>query len=143
MCLASFSALSQDWSESRLQNMYISFLEDLGGYESVRVDSDGDVQFEYNDRNYFIEVNENDNEFFRVVLFNLWPIESTSEHAQALDAVNAVNKEMKVVKAYVTDSDNVWIASEIFVGYPDNFKAIFSRMMNVMDDAVDTFVEKM
>ena len=141
--LMSFSAAAQDWSESELQEMYMSYLNDLSGYENIRIDSDGDIQFKKNDRNYFIEVNEGDNEFFRVVMFNIWPIESTSEHVQALDAVNEVNKELKVVKAYVTNDDNIWIASELFVGRPDNFKPIFERMIKVMDDAVDTFVETM
>jgi len=138
----SASSFAQSWSESELQQMYIEFLLSNSSYSEVRVDSDGDIQFSYNDRTYFIEVNEGDNEFFRVVLFNIWPIESASESRQALKACNAVNREMKVIKAYVT-SDNVWIASELFLGEPEQFKATFTRMLKVIDDAVDTFVEKM
>ena len=122
---------AQDWSEERLQNMYMDFLSDEGieGW----VDSDGDVQFEYDDRNYFIEVNEDDNEFFRVVLFNIWPIESNSESVEAAFACNEVNTQMKVTKAYITN-DNVWIACELFVGRPDQFKPVFTRCLKVIDE---------
>ena len=134
------AAQAQDWSESELQEMYMDFLADEGieGW----IDSDGDVQFEYNGRNYFVEVNEGDQEFFRVVLFNIWPIESNSEAVQVAFACDAVNRELKVVKAY-TQSDNVWIACEMFVGKPDAFKKVFSRCLNVIEDGIDTFVGEM
>lgn len=140
LLLGSTVVFAQDYSESELQNMYMDFLKDEGieGW----VDSDGDVQFEYNERNYFIEVNENDNEFFRVVLFNIWPIESNSEAVQVAFACDAVNREMKVAKAYTT-SDNVWIACELFVGRPEHFKPVFMRCLSSIDSGVDKFVEEM
>lgn len=131
---------AQDWSEERLQDMYMDFLSDEGieGW----VDSDGDVQFEYEDRTYFIEVNEGDSEFFRVVLFNIWPIESNSESVEVAFACNEVNAQMKVTKAYITN-DNVWIACELFVGSPEQFKPVFMRCMQVIDEGVSTFVDNM
>lgn len=140
LTFSSFVTSAQSWSESELQSMYMDFLEDQGidGW----IDSDGDVQFEYNDRNYFVEVNEDDNEFFRVVLFNIWPIESNSEAVQVAFACDAVNREMKVAKAY-TSNDNVWIACELFVGNPRDFKPVFMRCLESIDSGVETFVENM
>lgn len=133
-------AHAQDWSESELQEMYMDFLSD-NGMEGW-IDSDGDVQFDYNDRTYFIEVNEGDNEFFRVVLYNIWPIESNSEAVEVAFACDAVNREMKVTKAYTTN-DNVWLACELFVGRPEAFKPVFMRCLEVIEQGVDTFVENM
>ena len=80
-----FSTAAQaQWSESKLQTLYLDFLSGEGMEGSI--DADGDVQFRYNDRTYFIEVNEEDNEFFRVVLPNIWPIESVSEGLQVVQA---------------------------------------------------------
>ncbi|GGH77641.1 MAG: hypothetical protein EP346_12200 [Bacteroidetes bacterium] len=138
--ISSYDANAQNWSESRLQEMYLGYLEDQGieGW----IDSDGDVQFTYNDRNYFVEVNEDDNEFFRVVLFNIWPIESQSEAVQVAFAVDEVNRQAKVAKAY-TQNDNVWIACELFVGHPEDFKPVFDRCLTAIDAAIDTFVAEM
>ncbi|MEL6615785.1 MAG: hypothetical protein AAFQ43_08610 [Bacteroidota bacterium] len=131
---------SAQMSESELQELYIDFLqtESIEGW----IDSDGDVQFQYNDRNYFIETNESDNEFFRVVLWNIWPIESNEESVQVAFAVDAVNREMKVAKAYTID-DNVWIACELFVSDPTDFAPVWNRCMNSIENGVDTFVAEM
>ena len=133
-------AHAQEWSEQRIQEMYLEFLQE-NGMEGT-VDSDGDVQFSYNDHTYFVEVNENDPEFFRVVLFNIWPIESVEEALQVNNACNEVNRAMKCTKAYVTN-DNVWLAVELFVGSPDAFKPVFMRSLRVIEDGVETFVENM
>lgn len=59
-------------SKEELQQQYLEILENraLTGF----VDEDGDIQFEYQEKAYFIGVDENDPEFFRVVMFNIWPI---------------------------------------------------------------------
>ncbi|NVK27645.1 MAG: YbjN domain-containing protein [Flavobacteriia bacterium] len=131
---------SAQYTESELQEMYMDFLSDEGieGF----IDSDGDVQFDYNGRNYFIEVSEEDQEFFRVVLFNLWPIESTSEAVEVAFACDAVNRQMKVAKAYTLD-DNVWIACELFVGSPRDFKSVWNRCLDAIERGVDVFVSEM
>lgn len=128
------------YSEPMLQSYFMDLLEE-NGYEGW-VDSDGDVQFSYNDHDYFIEVNESDNEFFRVVLFNIWPIESLEEYNDVLGAVNEVNKEQKVAKAYITN-DNVWIAAELFVEDPSHVANIFMRCLEVIEESVDVFIEEM
>jgi hypothetical protein len=137
----SFVQAQSEWSEKELQDLYTNFLS-AEGFENW-VDDDGDVQFKYNNRTYFVEVNENDPEFFRVVLFNIWPIESEAEALQVSQACNVVNRQMKCTKAYMTDADNVWLAVELFVGKPDAFKPIFQRCLGAIEQGVDTFVEEM
>ncbi|MEO0558589.1 MAG: hypothetical protein AAF170_10455, partial [Bacteroidota bacterium] len=126
-------------SESELQTYYTGLLE-AEGLTSF-IDSDGDVQFTYNDRNLFIEVDDVDTEFFRVVMFNIWPIESQAEEVQVLGAANAVSKELKVVKAYTLD-DNVWLACELFLPGPEDLPSVLGRCLSVLDDAVDVFVRE-
>lgn len=124
-----------------LQQKFLKFLDrgmDIEGW----VDSDGDVQFEYNDKTYFIEVNESDPQFFRLVLFNIRPIESISEQAQVLAAVDAVNRQQKVIKAYTTN-DNVWIAMEVFLNDIDDYEAFLERGLEVIQSGVEIFVEEM
>ncbi len=137
-----FSATTSTFAQSRatLQKMYINFLKGEG-YETS-IDDDGDVNFEADGRTYFIEVNEDDLEFFRLVLPNIWPIESELERIQVMEACNKANFKVKTAKAYATD-DNVWIAVEVFLEKPDDFEAIFERSLGVIDYCVDIFVEAM
>lgn len=139
--LVLFSTTAQaQWNESQLQNMYLNFLDDNGLTGSI--DGDGDVQFRYNDRTYFLEVNEGDNEFFRVVLPNIWPIESVQEGLQVVQACDEVNRSMKCTKAYVTN-DNVWIAVELFLGRPDDFRDVFARCLSSIEQGLETFLDEM
>ncbi|MEL6537199.1 MAG: hypothetical protein AAFQ98_17390 [Bacteroidota bacterium] len=135
------SALAQEWSESELQEMYMEFLADEG-IDDAFIDSDGDIQFTYNDYNFFMEVNEDDNEFFRVVMFGFWPIESQTEAVQVAFACDVVNRQMKVAKANTVD-DSVWISTELFLGRPTHFKSVFWRCMNSIESGFDTFIEEM
>lgn len=136
----SFNSGAQDWTETEIQEMYLEHLAsvDIEGW----IDGDGDVQFEYEGHSYFLEVNEDDQEFFRVVAFNLWPIESSSESVQAAFACDAVSREIKVAKAYI-QNDNVWIACEMFVDQPDDYKGVLDRCLDAVEQGIDTFVENM
>lgn len=139
-----FSGLSlfaQDYSESELQSMFMSYLENEGitGW----VDSDGDVQFKYNDHNYYIGVPGSDQEFIRVVLFNFWEVESNTEAIQVAFACDAVNREMKVAKAYTTSNDKVQIACELFLRRPQHLEPILKRCIDSIESSIDKFVEEM
>jgi hypothetical protein len=135
-----FAAPLAAQTETELQELFIGILAQIN--VEGEIDGDGDIQFEYEDRSYFLEVNENDTEFYRLVLPNIWPIESELERLKVLKAVNEVNKTKKVAKAYTTN-DNVWITVEMFVDKPDNFIGSLERQFKVINESVKLFVEKM
>lgn len=133
--------VSAQMTESEIQEMYMVYLDnelDLDPW----IDSDGDVQFEYNNHAYFLEVNEDDQQFFRIVMFNIWPIESETERVEVLYACDAVNRELKVVKAHLIN-DNAWLACEMYLPAPSDFESVMERSLNSIEDAVNTFVENM
>ena len=138
--LVALPASAAAQSEGDLQASYQAHLSSLG-LDSF-VDGDGDVRFEREGRNYFIEVNEEDPEFFRLVLFNIWPIESVSERANVLRAMDEVNGQLKVVKAN-TVGDNVWLSVELFLADPFGYRPLFERSLQVIERAVDVFVGAM
>ena len=138
--MAFMPKVQAQWSEEKLQGMYQNFLEGKG-LEGI-IDGDGDVQFSYNEHTFFFEVNESDTEFFRLVLPNIWPIESISEGLEAVQACDEINRSMKCTKAYITN-DNVWIAVEFFLDQPNDFKAVFDRSIEAIEDGVKKFVDKM
>ena len=141
ICLLAFSPDAQaQWTEEKLQGIYIDFLKGEGLEGTI--DSDGDVQFTYDEHTFFFEVNETDNEFFRLVLPNVWAIESISEGLEAVQACDEVNRSMKCAKAYVTN-DNVWIAVELFVNQPSDFEAVFDRCIEAVEDGLEKFIAKM
>ena len=139
VALFSNAAKASGPTASELQMMYLNILKknDIEAW----VDEDGDIQFKYSTRTYFIDVDENDPNFFRVVLPNLWPIESELERLEVVMALDKVNAKFKVVKGYM-NKDNVWLAAEIFCSVAEHEKHIM-RCLQVIESGVDLYVEEM
>lgn len=127
-------------SREELQQKYISFLSENDIYS--KIDEDGDIQFKYDEKSLYIEVNENDLSFFRLVCANIWSIESEAERAKVLAAIDLVNRDTKVVKMY-TNHDNVWVSVEIFCATSDDYEAYFTRSLRVVMQGIDSFVDEM
>ena len=127
-------------TKQEIQEKYTSFLQ--GKDISSKIDSDGDVQFKYKDRTYFIEADEKDPNYFRLVMANIWPIESEEERTQVLRAVDIANSKIKVAKIYMV-RDNVWVGVEGFMSEPDDYEAYFDRCLNVIGECVKAFTEAM
>ncbi len=123
-----------------LQKIYLDYLREEG-YQP-RVDEDGDVQFKREGFTYFISVDENDPEFFGLMLPNIWEIESDEERLYALFACNEATANTKVAKAQVV-GDNVWISAEVFLEKPDDFRKIIHRAFSAMDSALEKYVNTM
>lgn len=141
-CALVFFALALDSSaqtKAELQMMNMSILEKMG-YTGT-VDSDGDVRFVHDESTYFIQVDEDDANFFRLVLANIWPIESELERLQVIKAIDAVNAKVKVAKGFIV-GDDVWISVEVF-HQPGDHEAFLERYITVIELFVEYYVEEM
>ncbi|WKZ66385.1 MAG: hypothetical protein QY325_00330 [Flavobacteriales bacterium] len=138
--LASAQKDGQKLTKEQLQKMYMDYL-DAEGYRP-ELDSDGDVQFKAEGKTYFINVLEDDPTYFRLVLANIWPIESEEERTQCLVAVDYSNAKSKVAKSYLV-KDNIWVGIEVFMPKPEDFEHIFKRSLSALSNGVAHYVTKM
>lgn len=106
------------------------------------LDKDGDVEFKYEGKTYFLSVTPDDPVFFRLILPNIWPIESEPERTQVHIAVDHVNAEAKVAKAYIAQED-VWLAIECFLPEAGDSRPSSHAHWRPWEGAVDLFVMKM
>ncbi len=127
-------------TKEQLQKMYLDYLKEEGYVP--RLDEDGDVQFKSEGSTYFIQINVDDSEFFRIGFPNFWKIENVEERQKVLVAADHANRATKVAKVYVM-KDNVWGSIELFLATPQDFKSVFRRSMSALKTVVDTFVKKM
>jgi len=120
--------------------MYRDYLSGEGFMPSL--DDDGDVVFKKEGRTYIIVIDENDEEFFRLVFPNFWPIESEDEREKVIKASCDATAKTKVAKIFPV-RDNVWGTIELFVETPGSARAVISRSMSALMAAVDTFAQSM
>ena len=127
-------------TKSELQKKYSDYLSEKDLFS--KIDSDGDVQFKIESRTYFIEVDESDPYFFRLVLPNIWPIESEVERAQVLKAIDIANSKVKVAKIHIV-RDDIWVGVEDFMADPDDYESYFDRSLKMIGQCVDYFKDAM
>lgn len=140
LLVAAVAAEGSELDKTGLQKLYVDYLS-AEGYRP-EVDDDGDVVFKREGLTYFINVAEDDQEFFSVVLPNIWPIESETERAMVLAAADRANGKAKVSKVFTMD-DDVWVATELFVARPGDFTGVFQRALSAIDTATDIFTGNM
>jgi hypothetical protein len=133
---------SEQVDKGILQKMYVEYLTSEG-YEA-EVDGDGDVAFAIDDWSFYIIVNDDDSEYFEMLLPNVdaWGDSGVSEAKAALAASKAT-MSTKVAKVFVTPYNNVHIRAEIFIAKPEDFKLHFDRMVDAIITAYNTYYNEM
>jgi hypothetical protein len=128
-----------------LQELYLAYLRDEG-YKG-EVDEDGDIEFKYEGRWYYLHVFEDDEYYFRVTLPSFWEIETDDEQARALEAANAMNNEYKCGKVlYVESGDGytgMFATAESFLSAPNDFMPLFPRMLALLQNMAHAFKDAM
>lgn len=127
-------------TRSELQGIYKDYLAEEGFKPDL--DDDGDVKFKREGKTYFIQINEQDPEFFRIVFPNFWKIEDEGERLKAFRAAEWANRKTKCCKVFMMQN-NMWASIEAFLPKPDDFKPIFMRCLSAMETGVSNFAQNM
>jgi hypothetical protein len=134
--------LSSEIPRISLAEFYKDYLADEGYRPAI--DGDGDVTFKHEGRNYYISVDEDDTQFFRLIYPAFWKIESEEELELAIQTCIETTKMIKAAKFYLADNNSYVSASiEAFFSSPDEVKKIFPRYIGCLQNAVTSFAEEM
>jgi len=121
-------------------DVLMGFLKDEG--YTPKLDNDGDIVFKREGLSYILFVSEDDEEFVRLDLPNVWEIESLGERQLVMAAAAEVNRQVKVAKV-VPMGDNVWVSAQLLVDPIENVGKVLPRAMNVLSLAVREFADAM
>jgi len=126
-------------TKADLQRIYIESLREEGYLPSV--DRDGDILFKVSGNNYFIIIDENDVQFFRIYT----GISISSYSLQnALAAANYSNMRSKVAKVYISSNGrSAAINTELLLSDPRDFKPVLSRALSLMRLAESNFLSQL
>lgn len=136
----STTALMAQMTKSELQQMYQDYLQSEGFRPEI--DQDGDITFKYEGKEYYIIVDEDDLEYFTIMSFEVWKIDSPEELLKAQAACVFATRRTKVAKSFITD-DKVRFKIELFVAKPEDFKGVFIRSLGALDTVRENFVTTM
>ncbi|MCL2213740.1 MAG: hypothetical protein FWC06_00890 [Treponema sp.] len=141
LALAGITGLNAQMTKAQLQDMYVAYLRSEGYQPSV--DSDGDVNFTAQGHRFYIDVLDTDLTSFHLVLTNFLDIGGESNRLRALNAASAVTRTTKVVRLYITSSGRIAVDSFIFLAKPEDFSIHISRLVNIMVQSRNEFLDLM
>ena len=93
------------------------------------VDSDGDIKFKYEGVTLYFTVSKDDESFFRIIMPGIYQLEGN--RVKVLEAINAVARDLKVVKAFLVE-DRLWLSIEMFIDSSPEVEDFFPRCMRLM-----------
>ena len=122
------------------KKLFMRFLREDGF--RPKIDEDDDIVFKFEGKTHYIETNELDESYFRLILPNFWQIDTPEEESHALVVMSEVNAEIKVAKIYQR-KDSINATVEMFIDPMEGFKQVFPRCLGCIQAAVAAFREKM
>jgi hypothetical protein len=120
--------------------LYAGFLKSEGyRYE---VDEDGDISLRREGRWLALFASDDDPNYFRFSLPNLWECEGEREEQVALETVNQMNRTFKVVKFALVDGW-VWANVEQYFHPLEAFRGSFDRSADLLCETAADFRRRM
>lgn len=130
-------------SKEYLQSMYLNYLKEQGYRPNI--DNDGDVSFKAEGISYYIGVDEEDTEYFKIsYATKLSSLLGGNKKKQLLmkflllNSLNEVNSGIKNIKIYLIKKAVILKCGSV-VNRPEDFSAIFPRMLKMLKYAVKEF----
>lgn len=107
---------------------------------SAHLDEDGDIAFKREGLQYVLCFDESDPGYGKLLLPNVYEIETQDELHRAHIAMDEINRQMKVVKIY-TVRDRVWLTVELWFEDQTCWCPLLVRSMRALSHALMKFAE--
>ncbi|PTE00693.1 hypothetical protein [Pandoraea apista] len=111
------------------------------GY-AAHLDDDGDIVFKREGMNYALCFDRDDPEFAKLILPNVWHVDTPQERAIVLHAMNEINRGYKTIKIH-TVGDQVWLAIEMWLVNQADWAVHMPRAVRALSHALYRFAEQM
>ena len=111
-----------------MSEMVFEYLKNQG--LMPKIDEDNDIIFKYQMLTFIYFNNDEDEQFFRLALPGIFDV-TDENRVTVLEAMNEVNKRMKVAKAYIP-RDDVWVAAEIMMDSTPVLDDMVPRLLNIL-----------
>ena len=102
-------------------------------------EEDFGIYFKYQLLSFFIHWDDEDASFLSIILPDIFSTDENNR-TDALEAINQINENHKVVKCFLCD-DRVWISAEQLLDSSPGYEDIIPRTLTMLATARDLFYE--
>ncbi|MES3024804.1 MAG: hypothetical protein V4857_24810 [Pseudomonadota bacterium] len=108
----------------------------------AELDSDGDIRFKCEGLSFVLCFDAKDPGFGKLILANVWEIETPAELQLALTVLDNINRKVKVVKGH-TQRDQVWFTVELWFDEQTRWTEYLQRAVRGLGHALTMFAAQM
>jgi tetratricopeptide (TPR) repeat protein len=123
------------------QQFFVDYLKEEGYVP--KIDESGDIEFKFEGDYYWIELEEDDEDYFRLYTAGDWGCKNDEEKIKLLKAASEASAQIKFVKVFVRGDDTVFTSVEVILNNRDDFKTNFERWLSVLQGGLDALRESM
>lgn len=125
-----------------LQEMYLAYLKEEG-YRG-KLDNFGNIFFTRRGWRYYILIDDNDENFFHLLLPKFCEIMDEAEYHKGLVTANMMNCQYKIGKILMVDrGKNVSADVGLFLNDVKDYPKFFDRLLGILRLMANNFIEEM
>jgi len=126
-------------TKAELAEPFVAFLRTEGYVPTT--DEDGDIRFKCEGWLYLVVFDEDDPQYFRLILPNFYSAEDDTSRREAIEAANKATAATKVAKLFLLDDGSASATVELFATPLEAVLPVFVRSLGAIKAAVRSFIE--
>jgi hypothetical protein len=101
------------------------------------------IVFRHQGKTFFLEDNEGDELFLRILMPNIYSTDDPAEREHAHTICNDITREVKCLKAFFVDESRVWLATEILIDHTPELDDFMERLLEILHEGQYRFQAKL
>lgn len=90
------------------------------------------IAFKYQGGYFLIADNSGDNRYLQILMPGVYSLSNSSEKLHALNVCNKLNQEIKCLKAFFFDENNIWLSTEMFIDSTPELDDFMERLLTIL-----------
>ncbi len=120
---------------TNIADTYLNYLKQEG---YVPQSTPQGIVFKREGLTFILEATAEDTSFLRLVLPNIWRVETGADLPKVLSAISFINANVKVIKGIVS-GDQVSLAADTFLDTPESYKTAIARLLPALAYGAQAF----
>lgn len=87
--------------------------------------------FNYQGGHFILADNANDKNFLQLIFARIDDV-TENQKFRVLETLNKINRDIKCIKGTLTEDNEVWLTTEIFIDHTPNLEDFFLRLLDIL-----------
>lgn len=101
------------------------------------------ITFRHQGGNFIISDNEGDKLYLQIIMPGIYSVSNPSEREHVYRVCNELTKEIKCLKAFFVDDNDVWLSTEMYIDHTPELDDFMETLLRILHDGRNIFRTKL